>query len=74
MKEHLKHVKRNKFVLFSFHSYFYEDERGLFPECQFVYDLELPGDFTPVNADGEVAEFLLVSLEEVRSLSYSKIR
>ncbi|KAK0063194.1 nudix hydrolase 24 chloroplastic-like isoform X3 [Biomphalaria pfeifferi] len=49
-------------------SYFYEDERGLFPECQFVYDLELPGDFTPVNADGEVAEFLLVSLEELKDL------
>lgn len=49
-------------------SYFYEDERGLFPECQFVMDLEVPEDFTPVNADGETESFQLVSVAEVCSL------
>ena len=46
-------------------SYFYEDERGLSPECQFVYDLELPEDFQPVNSDGEMAGFEKLNMEEV---------
>lgn len=49
-------------------SYFYEDERGLFPECQFVFDLELPPDFVPHNADGEVEKFELVSLEKLQNI------
>ncbi|KAI0219601.1 Nudix hydrolase 20, chloroplastic [Lamellibrachia satsuma] len=49
-------------------SYFYEDERGLFPECQFVMDLEVPEDFTPVNADGETESFQLVSVAELKQL------
>ncbi|KAH9496342.1 hypothetical protein Btru_010658 [Bulinus truncatus] len=49
-------------------SYFYEDERGLFPECQYIYDLELTVDFTPVNADGEVATFQIVSIDELKEL------
>ncbi|GFO42835.1 nudix hydrolase 20, chloroplastic [Plakobranchus ocellatus] len=32
-------------------SYFYEDERGLQPESQFVFDLELPDDFTPIQTE-----------------------
>ncbi|XP_064609827.1 uncharacterized protein LOC135473843 isoform X2 [Liolophura sinensis] len=52
-------------------SYFYQDERGLFPETQFLFDLELPSDFTPVNADGEVAGFQLLSIPEVRKLIVS---
>ena len=48
-----------------FCSYFNEDERGLFPECQFVFDLELPPDFVPKNTDGEVENFKLVSMEKV---------
>jgi hypothetical protein len=35
-------------------SFFFESERGLFPNTEFVYDLELPLDFVPNNADGEV--------------------
>lgn len=46
-------------------SYFYEDERGLSPECQFVYDLEVPHDFKPINADGEVGSFEKLPMEEV---------
>ncbi|CAG0896093.1 unnamed protein product [Darwinula stevensoni] len=46
-------------------SFFYEDERGLFPQTEFVYDLELPLDFMPVNADGEVECFQLFPLHEI---------
>ncbi|XP_013384003.1 uncharacterized protein YJR142W isoform X1 [Lingula anatina] len=46
-------------------SYFYEDERGLFPECEYIMDLEVPEDFVPENADGEVAEFYLWTIQEV---------
>lgn len=37
-------------------SFFFESERGLFPNTEYVYDLELPLDFIPNNADGEVKE------------------
>ncbi|XP_067832263.1 uncharacterized protein [Heptranchias perlo] len=47
-------------------SYTYEDERGVFPECQFVYDLEVPADFVPEVGDGEVLEFYLWPLEQVK--------
>jgi 8-oxo-dGTP pyrophosphatase MutT (NUDIX family) len=40
-------------------------ERGFRPDVLFCYDLELPEDFTPLNADGEVEGFLLLPLEEV---------
>ena len=45
----------------------YEDERGLFPETQFVFDLEIPESFQPVNIDGEVDAFYLLTFEEVCS-------
>jgi len=34
----------------------------------FVYDLELPRDFTPRNHDGEIAEFNLMRLDEVEQI------
>lgn len=37
-------------------SFFFESERGLFPNTEYVYDLELPLDFIPNNADGEVKQ------------------
>ncbi|KAJ8947743.1 hypothetical protein NQ318_018005 [Aromia moschata] len=45
-------------------SFFFESERGLFPNTEFVFDLELPLDFTPVNADGEVETFELLPAEQ----------
>ncbi|XP_053602269.1 uncharacterized protein LOC128670546 [Plodia interpunctella] len=45
-------------------SFFFESERGLFPNTEYVYDLELPIDFTPRNADGEVQTFELLTAEE----------
>jgi 8-oxo-dGTP pyrophosphatase MutT (NUDIX family) len=44
-------------------SFFFESERGLFPNTEFVFDLELPIDFEPKNMDGEVQGFSLVSAE-----------
>ena len=46
-------------------SYFFEDERGLFPEIQFIYDLKLPENFQPINSDGEVGEFYCWSIDKV---------
>uniref|UniRef100_A0A3P8UWQ3 Thiamin pyrophosphokinase 2 n=1 Tax=Cynoglossus semilaevis TaxID=244447 RepID=A0A3P8UWQ3_CYNSE len=49
-------------------SYTYEDEEGVFPECQFVFDLELPLDFRPRVGDGEVQEFYLLPIDKVKEL------
>ncbi|XP_051789511.1 thiamin pyrophosphokinase 2 isoform X2 [Erpetoichthys calabaricus] len=40
-------------------SYTHENELGIFPECQFVFDLEVPKEFEPTNADGEMQKFYL---------------
>ncbi|KYB25360.1 Uncharacterized protein YJR142W-like Protein [Tribolium castaneum] len=45
-------------------SFFFESERGLFPNTEFVFDLELPLDFIPENADGEVETFELLPAEQ----------
>ncbi|CAH2107472.1 unnamed protein product [Euphydryas editha] len=45
-------------------SFYFESERGLFPNTEYVYDLELPLDFVPKNADGEVETFELLTAEE----------
>ncbi len=46
-------------------SYCMEAERGLKPDTMFVYDLEVPRDFTPRNQDGEITEFTLMEPAEV---------
>lgn len=48
---------------FSF-SFFFQSERGLFPNTEFVFDLELPLDFIPKNADGEVETFELLPAKQ----------
>ena len=40
-------------------------ERGGKEDVLYIYDLELPADFTPRNTDGEVEEFRLLPIEEV---------
>lgn len=45
-------------------SFFFENEQGLFPNTEFVFDLELPIDFEPKNADGEVQKFELLPAGE----------
>jgi hypothetical protein len=46
-------------------SYLTERPEGLRDDVLFDYDLELPADFQPANADGEVAEFYLWRMERV---------
>lgn len=43
-------------------------ERGGKEDVLYIYDLELPEDFTPRNTDGEVEEFKLLPIEEVARL------
>ena len=49
-------------------TYCIETEVGLKPDTLYCYDLELPADFIPSNTDGEVAEFYLMSLDEVAQI------
>ena len=46
-------------------SYLTERDEGLRNDVLFVYDLELPADVTPMNEDGEVAEFMLWPMAKV---------
>lgn len=45
-------------------SFLFESERGIFPNTEFVFDLELPVDFVPSNSDGEVQAFELLPANE----------
>jgi hypothetical protein len=47
-------------------SYLLEMEQGLRNDVLFVYDLELPADVTPVNSDGEIEEFFLWPIEQMK--------
>lgn len=49
-------------------SYCYVDERGINAETQYVFDVELPPDFEPKNADGEMQNFYAYNLEQVSVL------
>jgi hypothetical protein len=57
--------KCDKFAMFLIPSCIHEDERGVNPEVEFIFDLKLPEDFVPVNADGEVQGFKLYPVSEV---------
>lgn len=46
-------------------AYCTERAEGLRRDVEFIYDLELPPDFRPVNTDGEVAAFELWPIERV---------
>ena len=46
-----------------------ETHRGLHVDTLFNYDLWLPEDFIPENTDGEVEEFILMSLEEMAQIT-----
>jgi len=53
-------------------SYFHEDEFGLQPKTQFVFDLELPRSFEPTNTNGDVSDFYLLPIKEVKELIATK--
>jgi len=46
-------------------TYKMEVPQGLRDDVLFVYDLETPDDFKPLNTDGEIVEFMLMEAEEV---------
>ena len=50
-----------------------QSERGLHPQTEFVYDLRLSEDFKPVNQDGEVDDFVLVSPTQLLDLIKSEV-
>tara|TARA_Y100001960_G_scaffold1931_1_gene2133 strand:+ start:322 stop:1170 length:849 start_codon:yes stop_codon:yes gene_type:complete len=50
-------------------TYQYEENNCLKPDTMFVFDLELPSDFNPINTDGEVADFKLLPVREVMSIT-----
>jgi len=48
-------------------SYAYEEEgEGVCIEADFVFDIKLPDDFVPNNKDGEVNEFYLMNMNQVK--------
>jgi len=49
-------------------SYLYETDGGLKPDVMVNFDLELPEDFIPHCADGEVDRFELLPLDEVAQI------
>ncbi|KAJ8370104.1 hypothetical protein SKAU_G00101320 [Synaphobranchus kaupii] len=53
-------------------SYTYEDEEGVFPESQFVFDLELPPHIRPQIGDGEVQDFFLCPIEQTKDMLVSE--
>lgn len=57
-------LKGNLIILFYFNRFYFESERGLFPNTEFVFDLELPLEFVPKNADGEVEKFELLPADQ----------
>ncbi|HTV88496.1 MAG TPA: DUF4743 domain-containing protein [Stellaceae bacterium] len=46
-------------------SYCMETELGIRDDVLFIYDVELPVDFTPQNGDGEIVDFALMPAAEV---------
>jgi 8-oxo-dGTP pyrophosphatase MutT (NUDIX family) len=46
-------------------SYRMETRLGVRDDVLFVYDLELPADFTPRNGDGEIVDFALMPVDSV---------
>ncbi|KAK1766780.1 NUDIX hydrolase domain-like protein [Phialemonium atrogriseum] len=67
VRNHAKHVGTVTYIYIT-------DERSggedglIYPECQWVYDLELPADqsVTPEPKDGEVESFSLCTVEEIQ--------
>lgn len=45
-------------------SFFFESERGLFPNTEYLFDLELPTSFEPRCIDGEVQAFELIPIDK----------
>jgi len=53
-------------------SFFHESTRGIHPNTEFVFDLELPERFVPHNNDGEVSGWQLVPVDQVVNIICSE--
>lgn len=61
------HIKPGGGVTYIYITHKEAGEAGLiYPEVQWIYDLELPESVTPTPKDGEVASFTLCTVDEVR--------
>lgn len=49
-------------------SYCLDVPEGMKPDTLFLYDLELPADFTPRNTDGEIIDFRLLPVAQVAEI------
>ena len=49
-------------------SFFHQSERGFHPNTEFVFDLELPQQFQPLNNDGEVESWQLVPVDKILNI------
>ncbi|KAI0508654.1 NUDIX hydrolase domain-like protein [Xylaria bambusicola] len=63
--------ERAKFTGMATYIYITDERAGgeagqIYPETQWVYDIELPADERPTPKDGEVAEFYLWTVDEMR--------
>ncbi|KAI8146173.1 NUDIX hydrolase domain-like protein [Fennellomyces sp. T-0311] len=47
-------------------SYYTTTDNGLQPETQYVFDLAIPEDFVPQPKDGEVEQFYLMDMDQVK--------
>ena len=54
-------------------SFFHRSGRGLFPNTEFVFDLELPESFQPGNNDGEVSGFELTPVKDIVGIITSQV-
>ena len=54
-------------------SFFHRSGRGLFPNTEFVFDLELPENFQPGNNDGEVSGFELTPVKDIVGIITSQV-
>lgn len=55
-------------------SFFYQTKTGgIQPNTEFVYDLELPENFTPCNSDGEVSGWELVPINRLLDVLKSEV-
>lgn len=50
------------------YSYCHEAMDGVDPETEFMFDLELPPDFILQPNDGEVSQYYLWNIDQVRSV------
>ena len=52
----------------------HQSERGIHPQTEFVFDLELPQQFVPENQDGEVQDWILCPVSNILDIITSEVK